>query len=167
MAKTLQLNLITPQKQLLNAVAVEFVALPALEGELGVLPGHIPMIVQLGYGSLRYKQDGKEEEFAVLGGFAEILHESVNVFAEGAGLADEIDEEEEDNGGLNEFGEVIVEEEKEKVVPAKYATTSGSIVYVEYENGTGFILNYNSFDITTEVNGKTYTVEGMNFVKTK
>lgn len=95
MAKTLQLNLITPQKQLLNAVAVEFVALPALEGELGVLPGHIPMIVQLGYGSLRYKQDGKEEEFAVLGGFAEILHESVNVFAEGAGLADEIDEEEE------------------------------------------------------------------------
>ena len=95
MAKTLQLNLITPQKQLLNAVAVDFVALPALEGELGVLPGHIPMIVQLGYGSLRYKQDGKEEEFAVLGGFAEILHESVNVFAEGAGLADEIDEEEE------------------------------------------------------------------------
>ena len=95
MAKTLQLNLITPQKQLLNAVEVDFVALPALEGELGVLPGHIPMIVQLGYGSLRYKQDGKEEDFAVLGGFAEILHESVNVFAEGAGLADEIDEEEE------------------------------------------------------------------------
>ena len=95
MAKTLQLNLITPQKQLLNAVEVDFVALPALEGELGVLPGHIPMIVQLGYGSLRYKQDGKEEDFAVLGGFAEILHESVNVFAEGASLADEIDEEEE------------------------------------------------------------------------
>ena len=95
MAKTLQLNLITPQKQLLNAVEVDFVALPALEGELGVLPGHIPMIVQLGYGSLRYKQDGKEEDFAVLGGFAEILPESVNVFAEGAGLADEIDEEEE------------------------------------------------------------------------
>ena len=95
MAKTLQLNLITPQKQLLNAVEVDFVALPALEGELGVLPGHIPMIVQLGYGSLRYKQDGKEEDFAILGGFAEILHESVNVFAEGAGLADEIDEEEE------------------------------------------------------------------------
>ena len=95
MAKTLQLNLITPQKQLLNAVDVDFVALPALEGELGVLPGHIPMIVQLGYGSLRYKQDGKEEEFAVLGGFAEILHESVNVFAESAGLAGEINEEEE------------------------------------------------------------------------
>ena len=79
----------------------------------------------------------------------------------------EDEDEEEDNGGLNEFGEVIVEEEEEKIVPEKYATTSGSIVYVEYENGIGFILNYNSFDITTEVNGKTYTVEGMNFVKIK
>ncbi|MBQ4576461.1 MAG: hypothetical protein IJB07_01895, partial [Firmicutes bacterium] len=79
----------------------------------------------------------------------------------------EDEDEEEDNGGLNEFGEVIVEEEEEKIVPEKYATTSGSIVYVEYENGIGFILNYNSFDVTTEVNGKTYTVEGMNFVKIK
>ena len=51
------------------------------------------MIVQLGFGSLRYKKDGKEEEFAVMGGLAEILREGVNVFAEGADLADEIDEE--------------------------------------------------------------------------
>ncbi len=93
MAKTLYLNLVTPQKQLLDSVAVESVVLPAAAGELGVLPGHLPMIVQLGYGSLRYKVNGKEEEFAVLGGLAEILREGVNVFAEGADLADEIDEE--------------------------------------------------------------------------
>ena len=95
MVKTLYLNLVTPQKQLLEGVAVESVVLPAVAGELGVLPGHLPMIVQLGFGSLRYKKDGKEEEFAVLGGLAEILREGVNVFAEGADLADEIDEEEE------------------------------------------------------------------------
>ena len=95
MAKTLKLNLVTPQKQILDALEVTSVVLPAVQGELGVLPGHIPMMVQLGFGSLRYKQDGKEEEFAVLGGFAEILRDGVNVFAEGAGLADEIDEEEE------------------------------------------------------------------------
>ncbi len=82
-----------------------------------------------------------------------------------ADVEEEEEDEEEDNSGVNEFGEVIVEEEEEKEVPAKYATTSGSIVYVEYENGIAFILNYNSFDITTEVNGKTYTVEGMSFVK--
>ncbi len=95
MPKTLTLSLVTPEKQLINELPVESVVLPALQGEMGVLPGHIPMIVQLDFGSLRYKKDGKEEEFAVLGGFAEVLREGVNVFAEGAGLADEIDEEEE------------------------------------------------------------------------
>ena len=95
MPKTLPLNLITPQTPLLDALPVQSVVLPAAAGELGVLPGHIPMVVQLDFGSLRYKKDGKEEEFAVLGGFAEILRDSVNIFAEGADLADEIDEEEE------------------------------------------------------------------------
>ncbi len=95
MPKTLTLNLITPQKQLLNALPVQAVVLPAAEGEMGVLPGHIPMVVKLDFGSLRYTKDGKEEEFAVLGGFAEILRNAVNVFAEGADLADEINEEEE------------------------------------------------------------------------
>lgn len=95
MPKTLSLSLVTPEKQLLDAVQVESVVLPALEGELGVLPGHLPMIVQLGFGALRYKRDGKEEDFAVMGGFAEILRDGVNVFAEGAALAGEINEEEE------------------------------------------------------------------------
>lgn len=95
MYKTFSLNLVTPQKQVLSALPVESVVLPALSGEMGVLAGHIPMIVQLGLGSLRYKSQDKEEEFAVMGGFAEILHDTVNVFAEGADLAGEIDEEEE------------------------------------------------------------------------
>ena len=95
MAKTLRLNLVTPQKQLLTDLPVESVVLPALSGEMGVLPGHIPMIVQLGFGSLRYKQNEQEAEFAVLGGFAEITQEAVDIFAEGADLAEEIDEEEE------------------------------------------------------------------------
>ena len=82
MAKTLYLNLVTPQKQLLDGVAVESVVLPAAAGELGVLPGHLPMIVQLGFGSLRYKKDGKEEEFAVMGGLAEILREGGSVYGE-------------------------------------------------------------------------------------
>ena len=95
MSKTFTLNLITPQKQLIHELPIESIVLPALSGEMGVLAGHIPMVVQLGFGSLRYKQDGVEKEFAVLGGFAEIMHQTVNVFAEGADLADEIDEEEE------------------------------------------------------------------------
>ena len=95
MAKKLILNLITPEKQLISNLEVDMVILPAFEGEMGVLPRHAKMIVQLGMGSLRYKQGDKKEEFAVLGGFAEVLHDTVNVFAEGAALADEIDAEEE------------------------------------------------------------------------
>ena len=96
MPKTFALNLVTPQKQILDKLPVESVVLPALSGEMGVLAGHIPMVVQLGLGSLRYRTaDGKEGEFAVMGGFAEILHEAVQVFAEGADLAEEINEEEE------------------------------------------------------------------------
>ena len=89
MAKKLTLNLITPEKPLISNLEVDMVVLPALLGEMGILPGHVKTIVQLGMGSLRYKKDGKEEEFAALGGFVEVLNDVVNVFA----LADEIDEE--------------------------------------------------------------------------
>lgn len=75
------------------------------------------------------------------------------------------DEEDTDNGGLNEFGEVIVAEEEEKEVPEKYALTSGTLILVTYENGVSFILNYNSFRVTTEVNGKTYEVEPLDFIR--
>ena len=91
--KKLTLNLITPEKQLISDLEVDMVILPAALGEMGILPGHIQTIVQLGMGSLRYKKDGKEEEFAALGGFVEVLNDVVNVFAESAALAGEIDEE--------------------------------------------------------------------------
>ena len=93
MPKKLTLNLITPEKQLIADLQVDMVILPALLGEMGILPGHVKTIVQLGMGSLRYKKDGKEEAFAALGGFVEVLNDVVNVFAESASLADEIDEE--------------------------------------------------------------------------
>ncbi|MBR4355506.1 MAG: ATP synthase F1 subunit epsilon [Elusimicrobiaceae bacterium] len=94
MAKKLKLNLITPQKQLLSDLEVDMIVLPALLGEMGILPGHIPVLVQLTYGDLRYKKDGKDFDFAVMGGFVEVKDDdTVNVFAEGADLADEIDEE--------------------------------------------------------------------------
>lgn len=91
--KKLTLNLITPEKPIVSNLAVDMVVLPALMGEMGILYGHIQTIVQLGMGSLRYKQGEQEEEFAVLGGFAEVANNVVNVFAEGANLAAEIDEE--------------------------------------------------------------------------
>lgn len=90
--KKLRLQIITPQKPVLDK-QVDFVALPAYNGEMGVLPGHIQYVAKLNYGVLRYIENGIEEDFAVLGGFAEIAKDTVSVFAEGATLAKEVDEE--------------------------------------------------------------------------
>ena len=46
---------------------------------------------------------------------------------------------------------------------AKYDTTRGSVVRVEYEGGTSFILNYNSFDITVNYDGQEITIGAMGF----
>jgi len=100
--KKLRLQIITPQRPVLDK-QVDFVVLPAYNGEMGVLPGHIQYVAKLNLGALRYKDGEKEETFAVMGGVAEIEHNNVSVFAEAAALEDEID----------------IEEEKQKLARAK------------------------------------------------
>ncbi len=90
--KKLRLQITTPQKPVLDK-EVDFVVLPAYEGEMGVLPGHAPYVAILNYGELRYTIDGKEEVFALMGGLAEIAKDEVSVFAEDIALAREVDEE--------------------------------------------------------------------------
>ena len=83
----------TPEKVYLSEGKVDFVALPASEGEMGILPGHISFVVQLKDGFLRYSSEEGEEMFAILGGFAQVDKNKVIVLAEGAELTKEIDEE--------------------------------------------------------------------------
>ena len=92
MPKTLTVELVTPEKVALTQSA-DFVALPAFEGEMGVLPGHEAFLVQLGAGEVRVRHGGETSSFAVSGGFAEILKDKVSVFAETAEMASEIDAE--------------------------------------------------------------------------
>lgn len=93
MSKTIRLQIITPQKPVLDK-QVDFVALPAFEGELGVLPNHEPYITKLNFGTLRYKIGTEEHTFAIMEGIAEIANNEVSVFAEDAALQEEINEEE-------------------------------------------------------------------------
>ena len=90
--KKLRLQITTPQKPVLDK-EVDFVVLPAFDGEMGVLPGHAPYVAKLNFGELRYTIDGKEEIFALMGGLAEIAQDEVSVFAEDIALAREVDEE--------------------------------------------------------------------------
>jgi F-type H+-transporting ATPase subunit epsilon len=93
MAKTLTLEMVTPEKVALQTDA-EAVVLPAHQGEMGVLPGHEPFLVMLRPGEVRVTAPGGERRFfAIAGGFAEVQRNKVSVFAETAELAEEIDAE--------------------------------------------------------------------------
>ena len=86
------LELITPERAAFSG-AVDFVVLPAWEGEMGVLPGHAPFLVQLKAGLVRFRVGEEASLFAVSGGFAEVRGDRVSLFAETAEMADSIDEE--------------------------------------------------------------------------
>jgi len=93
MADKLRLTILTPEKSFLTDKEVDFVSIPAFDGEMGILPGHASFVVQLKEGVLKYKDEHKKEAFAVLSGFAEVDKNKVLILAEEAELAKEIDEE--------------------------------------------------------------------------
>jgi F-type H+-transporting ATPase subunit epsilon len=81
---TFQLEFVSPEKLLLSR-PVEMAVLPAAEGEMGVLPGHAPMIVALRGGVITVREDGQEtEKLFVAGGFAEITPTRVTILADEA-----------------------------------------------------------------------------------
>jgi F-type H+-transporting ATPase subunit epsilon len=81
---TFQFELVSPEKLLLSR-AVEMAVLPAAEGEMGVLPGHAPMIVTLRGGIIAVTEGGQvTERLFVGGGFAEVTPERCTVLADDA-----------------------------------------------------------------------------------
>jgi F-type H+-transporting ATPase subunit epsilon len=90
--ESIELVIVTPERQLLRDTVVE-VTLPGADGCLGVLPGHAPLITELGIGELTYRSKGAGEvaHLAILSGFAEVLGERVTVLAETAERPEEID----------------------------------------------------------------------------
>jgi F-type H+-transporting ATPase subunit epsilon len=90
MADKIQLEVVTPERRVL-AESVDMVTVPGLGGELGILPGHTPLISQLQTGVLTYAQDGKNSQLHVSGGFVEVRDDHVAVLAEVAERPEEID----------------------------------------------------------------------------
>ena len=88
---SIQLVVVTPVNQLLSEAVTE-VQLPGADGYLGVLPGHAPLITELGIGELTYKTaNGRTGLLAIIRGFAEVLPERVSVLAETAERPEDID----------------------------------------------------------------------------
>lgn len=90
MAEKIQLEVVTPERRVL-AESVDMVTVPGLGGELGILPGHTPLISALQTGVLTYVQDGKNFPLHVSGGFVEIRDDHVSVLAQVAERPEEID----------------------------------------------------------------------------
>ncbi|MBA2503345.1 MAG: F0F1 ATP synthase subunit epsilon [Pyrinomonadaceae bacterium] len=90
MADQIQLEVITPERRAL-AETVESVTVPGLAGEIGILPGHTPLISQLQTGVLSFVAGGAAQRLHVSGGFVEVSADRVTVLAERAERPDEID----------------------------------------------------------------------------
>jgi F-type H+-transporting ATPase subunit epsilon len=71
MPDTLLCTVVTPEQTALETKA-EFVALPLFDGEIGILPGHSPLIGRLGYGEMRIKSGGSTLTYYIDGGFVQV-----------------------------------------------------------------------------------------------
>ncbi|MBC8259924.1 MAG: F0F1 ATP synthase subunit epsilon [SAR324 cluster bacterium] len=90
MSDQLKLEVVTPHRTVLME-DVDSVTLPGIEGELGILPEHVPLLTTLDTGIMSYRSNGKKLAIAVHWGYAQVEGNSVRVLAELAETADEID----------------------------------------------------------------------------
>jgi F-type H+-transporting ATPase subunit epsilon len=90
--KELLLEVVTPDRLVLSTEA-DVVVCPGVEGQFGVLVGHIPFLSALEIGEMYYRKGGQTEYLAVSGGFAEVTGAKVTIVAEAAEKGREIDVE--------------------------------------------------------------------------
>jgi F-type H+-transporting ATPase subunit epsilon len=90
MAK-MQVELVTAEQRVVSGEA-DFVKAPGIDGELGILPRHIPLMTPLRAGEVLVRNDGRDEYLFVAGGFLQVLPEKVVILADAAERAEEIDE---------------------------------------------------------------------------
>jgi F-type H+-transporting ATPase subunit epsilon len=86
------LEIVTPERKVYEK-EVNMVSVKGVEGELGILPNHIPLVTPLKVAPITIKQGGNIETIAVNGGFLEVRKDKVVILAESAELPEEIDVE--------------------------------------------------------------------------
>ena len=88
----IKLDIVTVERTVLSE-DVDYISAPGVDGVLGILPLHTPLMTALKEGELHYKKDGVEYDFAIGGGFVEVRPDRVIVLADSAERADDIDEQ--------------------------------------------------------------------------
>ncbi len=87
----LTLEIVTPEAKVYSDT-IDSVVIPTVEGEIGILPGHIPLLTQVEHGELRVSKGATTQMLVVSGGFAQIDNDRVRVLAEYAITEEKIDE---------------------------------------------------------------------------
>lgn len=105
MADRLRLEVVTPSRRVLEGSASE-VRIPGALGELGILPGHTPLLTSLGTGLVQWTDGESSGRLVVQGGFAEVQPDAVTVLATVAETVDQIDVEAA-RGALSEAQETL------------------------------------------------------------
>ncbi len=87
----LTLEIVTPDARVYSDT-IDTVVIPTVDGEVGILPGHIPLLAQVEHGELRVTKGTTSQLLAVSGGFVEVEGDRVHILAEHAITEEKIDE---------------------------------------------------------------------------
>ena len=120
----LTLTVVSPEREVLRADDVDMVVAPGIDGELGLMPRHAPLVTQLQAGTLRYRSGGDERYLTILGGFLQVMQDTVTVLADGSERSDEIDVERAERAraeALRELEEARVGGDDATVIRARLA----------------------------------------------
>jgi len=113
---TMKLDIVTAEQQILSD-EVDSVLVPGVDGDLGILPHHAPLMTMIQPGELVIRKDGKESIFAISGGFLEVHPDKVIVLADACERSAAIDAERAEaaikraEAILKETGEVSTEDQ--------------------------------------------------------
>ena len=92
MAMTIHVDIVSAERELYSGLA-KMVFAPAILGEVGIAPGHTPMLSQLCPGEVRLKlSEGAEEAFYISGGMLEVQPRAVTILSDTAARAEDLDE---------------------------------------------------------------------------
>ena len=122
MAETLKLEIVTPV-EIAFSEDVEMVTLPAIEGQMGVYPGHVRVITQIEPGELIVQQNGQERYLAVGEGLVEITGRRVSIVTDMAVAAEKINEAKVEEARARAAARL-----REKISDEEVATVNASLV---------------------------------------
>jgi F-type H+-transporting ATPase subunit epsilon len=89
----IHVEIVTQEKKVFEEPAADMVIVPATEGEMGVLPHHVPILTTLTFGELVIRKGSAEERFVVYGGVVDVRPDKVVVLADLAESSFELDEQ--------------------------------------------------------------------------